>query len=218
MYGDSIEVTRLPGMTLTEDTWNVTSSPTNNPYAYSKVAAEKTAWEMQRAQSRWDLVVICPGMVLGPSLSPESVSGSIYMVEALFRGDNRFGCPDVRYPLVDVRDVAAAHVAAGENAAAHGRYLVAHQKTQGLLEIANMVRPVHRHPKSLPTWNFPKAMMYVLAPAIGVTMQWTAGNIGVDYLLDNSRSKKELGIEYRSEEQLIRDHYEAWLATQGGKK
>ncbi|MFX6353609.1 NAD-dependent epimerase/dehydratase family protein, partial [Acinetobacter baumannii] len=66
-----------PGGTLTEAQWNTSSSVDHNPYQYSKVAAEREAWKLCEAQSRWDLVVINPGMVYGPSLTPGSHSASI---------------------------------------------------------------------------------------------------------------------------------------------
>ncbi|KAI1338673.1 hypothetical protein F5Y15DRAFT_416896 [Xylariaceae sp. FL0016] len=49
------------------------------PVAYraSKVLAEKRAWAMCRAQDRWDMVVLCPGMVFGALVEGtlESVAG-----------------------------------------------------------------------------------------------------------------------------------------------
>lgn len=39
------------------------------PYSFSKKLAELEAWEMAKAQSRWDLVVVNPGLVLGPPVT-----------------------------------------------------------------------------------------------------------------------------------------------------
>jgi hypothetical protein len=40
----------------------------HNPCPYSKVCAEREAWRLAGGQSRWGLVAINPGLVLGPSL------------------------------------------------------------------------------------------------------------------------------------------------------
>ena len=39
--------------------------------------AEQTAWELAGAQDRWSMVTVNPGLILGPSLTPVSDSGSL---------------------------------------------------------------------------------------------------------------------------------------------
>ncbi|KAJ4982585.1 dihydroflavonol-4-reductase [Stagonosporopsis vannaccii] len=213
IYGDSIEVLKMENSTLSEKYWNETSSASNNPYSYSKVVAEREAWKMHDAQKRWKLVVINPGLVVGPSLSPSSASGSLYMLEAMYRGENKMGTPELHYPVADVRDVAEAHVRAGENVDAKGRYIIASERSLSLLDMAGYVRPVHKQPKLLPTRNLPKLMVYAAGPFIGVSMKWVSGNIGIGYMVDRSRSVEELGVEYRKLEEVFRDHYAAWAAS-----
>lgn len=67
IYGDARESRDVPGGVFTEDQWNTTSSVDHQPYSYSKTVAEQEAWKYQKAQNRWDLVTIHPGLVLGPS-------------------------------------------------------------------------------------------------------------------------------------------------------
>ncbi|TIC93828.1 Tetraketide alpha-pyrone reductase 2 [Colletotrichum higginsianum] len=214
MYGDNADVLKEDNDTLTESCWNMTSSVSYSPYAYSKMIAEREAWTMQGLQDRWSLVVLNPGMVLGPSLTPESVSGSHFMLEALFRGDNRMGCADLSWPLVDVRDVAEAHVMAGEDVSATGRYIVSGDRTVSLLEMADLVRPVHRNPRALPGRNLPKLMVYMAGPFIGITKKWTDANVGIPFRVDNSRSVEQLGLKYRSAEEACRSFYESWQKKQ----
>ncbi|THW00136.1 cinnamoyl-CoA reductase [Aureobasidium pullulans] len=118
MYGDSADILHYDNATLTESHWNTTSTATSSAYSYSKVAAEREAWKICHAQSRWDLIAINPGLVIGPSLTPESASGSLHVLEAMYKGDNKMGAPELHYPIVDVREVAEAHVRAGVDAAA----------------------------------------------------------------------------------------------------
>ena len=69
MVGDNWE--RGEDHVLTEEDWNVSATPTYLTYHYSKVVAERKAWEMytnQTGTNKWKLVVINPGMILGPPL------------------------------------------------------------------------------------------------------------------------------------------------------
>jgi dihydroflavonol-4-reductase len=213
MYGDSADILDYENATLTDTHWNTTSTAANNPYSYSKVAAEREAWKIFEAQNRWDLVVINPGLVIGPSLSPESVSGSLHMLEAMYRGQNKSGAPELHYPIADVREVAEAHVRAGVSATAKGRYIIASSRSVSQLEMANLVRPYHEKPEVLPKKNLPKLMIYVAGPFMGLSMKWVSRNIGIGYKVDNGRSVEELGTTYRAQAETMKDHYRAWAAT-----
>ncbi|KAL4885739.1 hypothetical protein BJY04DRAFT_213941 [Aspergillus karnatakaensis] len=170
MYGDCIEI-------LSTENGGVLSE-----------LAEREAWKMQKSQSvpnRWSLVVLNPGLVLGPSLAAASVSGSLFLIEQVYSGAYRMaGCPELYYPIVDVRDVADAHVKAGDmgvsSSVQQGRYLIAPEgDTVNLLEIADMVRAVHHEPRMLPGRNMPRLLMYAIAPFVGLSMKWMNGNMGV---------------------------------------
>merc|ERR1712159_15872 len=51
---------------FTEEDWNDTSTIENAPYRYSKVVAEKKAWEIAKKSESLSLAVICPSFVIGP--------------------------------------------------------------------------------------------------------------------------------------------------------
>jgi hypothetical protein len=72
--------------------------------------------------------------------------------------------------------------------------------------MADFVRPIHRNPTALSSRSLPKILVYAAGPFIRVSMKWVARNIGIRFKVDNSRSVKELGISYRSTEQVLRDH------------
>ena len=113
-------ITDEPDGTFDESMWNEHSSVDRNPYYFSKAAAERTAWGFARS-SQFDLVVINPSVVLGPSLVP-SVNTSNSVLVGLLRGQYP-GILDLDYAIVDVRDVAKAHRLAMETPTASGRYL-----------------------------------------------------------------------------------------------
>src|SRR5690606_37433163 len=73
-YGDAIDILQTENNSFDESHWNSTSSETHQPYPYSKVMAERKAWEMAEAQDRWKLVCINPALVFGKSLTPNTQS------------------------------------------------------------------------------------------------------------------------------------------------
>ena len=93
IYGDAVEIKRAPRGVFDEQLWNDTSSESHQPYSYSKVMAERKAWDINRQQSRWDLVTINPSLVLGPALTTLSQSTSIDVMRDLGSGRQRTGVP-----------------------------------------------------------------------------------------------------------------------------
>ncbi|KAL7952250.1 NAD(P)-binding protein [Trichoderma compactum] len=184
MYCDSSEVYALPEHTLTESVWNTTASPIYNPYAYSKAKSKRLAWRITNAQSqpRWDLVAICPGLVLGPPLSGASESGYLRMLEHMYEGSDR--------------------------------HIMSHEKLTSILAMAELVRPFHKQTRLLPTRAMPRLLVYLAAPFLNMSKRWADGNLGIDFDLDNRRSKDKLRVVYRPLEETFRDHCPSYLARQ----
>lgn len=108
---------------FTEDDWNSKSSLKRLPYYYSKVLAEKFVWNFAEQHPEIKFVVINPFIVVGPSLVP-----SLNESNAIFKNivEGKFpAILDFTWTLVDVRDVASAHIAALESSNASGRYICA---------------------------------------------------------------------------------------------
>jgi len=111
---------------LTEADWNTKSTLDRNPYYLSKTLAERAAWDfMARERPSFDLVVVNPFVIMGPSLG-RAVNTSNQILVDLVTGVYP-AIIGLTWGLVDVRDVAAAHVRAAEVASASGRYLCAQQ-------------------------------------------------------------------------------------------
>ncbi|XP_024544226.1 cinnamoyl-CoA reductase 1-like isoform X1 [Selaginella moellendorffii] len=66
------------------------------------------------------VVVICPVVVLGPILQSK-INASVGLVATLMNG-SKTSYPNIYFALVDVRDVAEAHIAGYEDPNASGRY------------------------------------------------------------------------------------------------
>ena len=210
VFGDYIDVMAMDGHVLSERYFNTTSTAENNPYHYSKTVAEQAAWAAARAQDRWRMVAVNPGLVLGPSLTPASQSGSLFLLDELFRGFFFYGAPDFSFTVVDVRDLAAAHIAAAENPDAHGRYILAAPEMVSFFEISQILRDRHPRNLRLPRTRLPHWPVRVLGPAFGLTQDYIRKHLGIRFTVDNRRSIEELGISYRPFEETITDHYAAW--------
>ncbi|EGG19600.1 NAD-dependent epimerase/dehydratase family protein [Cavenderia fasciculata] len=97
-----------------ESDWNDSASEAT-PYQYSKVLAEKATWNFRKEKGplAFEIIVINPSFVVGPALS-RTLNTSLSTLEEGLRG---VGAPFTqrRVGLVDVRDVADAHVVALES-------------------------------------------------------------------------------------------------------
>ncbi|XP_052170078.1 phenylacetaldehyde reductase-like [Diospyros lotus] len=89
-----------------------------NWYMLSKTLAEEAAWKFSK-ENGIDMVVLNPGLVIGPLLQ-QTFNESVEMILKLINGAPTF--PNVIFRLVDVRDVANAHIQAFEIPSANGRY------------------------------------------------------------------------------------------------
>jgi nucleoside-diphosphate-sugar epimerase len=208
VHGDNVDmVGRGP---FTEDDWNTTSSVDHQPYPYSKTVAEKAAWEICEQQDRWDLVTIHPGLVLGPSLTTASKSGSMTTMKAFTDGMLATGAPDLAMGMVDVRDVARAHILAGFTADAHGRYLT-NARTVTMLEIGKILRKSFGFTYPFPHNTVPKWLFRLVAPAAGYSRDFVDKNVGFPLEFDNTRSREGLGIVYRDAAGTITEHFQQMI-------
>jgi nucleoside-diphosphate-sugar epimerase len=217
IFGDYADVLGMTDGVLCERYFNTTSTVENNPYHYAKTVAERAAWEAEAAQDRWRMVSVNPGLILGPSLTPTSESGSLFLLEELFKGYFFYGAPDFSFTTVDVREVADAHIAAAEKPEAKGRYIVADRTMTSFHEMSRIIRSRHPRDRRLPRTALPHWPVRLLGPAFGLTQDYIRKHLGIRFPVDNSRSVRELGITYRPIEQTLLDHYEAWRSQRAAK-
>ena len=210
IYGDNIDSRDVPGGVFTDEHWNTTSSVDHQPYSYSKTVAEQEAWRYQKAQDRWDMVTIHPGLVLGPALTSASDSASLSTMKQFTDGSMLAGAPALTMGVVDVRDVADAHLRAGFTPEAHGRYIV-NADSLTLLQMGKMLRRRFGPLYAFPRMTAPKAFVKAAAPVVGLTRKFVDLNIGYPLAFDNGRSRDELGLTYHPVEQTVTDHFQQML-------
>ena len=209
IYGDAIDILKTEKGVLTEAHWNTTSSAEHQPYPYSKVQAEKLAWEMAEKQDRWDLVVINPGFIMGPSLTKRIDSTSVEIMLQMATGKFKTGVPSGKMSFVDVRDTAKAHVLAGFTPTASGRHICT-SVDKTFLDMADVIR--NEHPEfPLPKGFVPKWLFSLIAPFIGFSRKYVKLNVGYDLKTDNSYIKNDLGMEFLPFNQTISDHFNQLL-------
>jgi len=181
--GNQVELD--PSHIWTENDWNE-SATIANPYPYSKTLAEKAAWALTK-ELGLELVTIHPGVVVGPApMARSDVSTLSYVIEIL-EGKYADGAPPRYTGVVDVRDVAHAHILAMEKSNAKGRYICSSRSQAGIFEMSEIIEK-----------NFPgkyKVAKKLLDPTKGPRINSS----------DNTKITKELGLEYTSLETSIVD-------------
>jgi len=115
-----------PDKVWSEEDWNTNSSPTAGPYRYSKTLAERAFWDWAKEHPNVHTAVINPGFVLGPVHSARADGESIELMTSYLNGSaQEAGIANNNcFPIVDVRDVALAHITAAEKQTASGRFLL----------------------------------------------------------------------------------------------
>jgi nucleoside-diphosphate-sugar epimerase len=222
IYTDAIDCKKAPNGVLTEDIWNTTASLDHQPYSYSKTLAEKKAWEINEAQNRWDLVTINPSLVMGPALNPgATTSESFSLLKQLGDGTLKMGVPNVGIGLVDVRDVANAHFAAGFTPEAEGRHITSGHSTN-FLEIAKALQPKFGDSFPIPKKALPKWLAVLFGPMMdsSISRKFLRNNINIEWKANNSKIKKELNINFRPLQETMEDGFQV-LVDEGivkGKK
>ena len=137
--------------------------PSINAYIRSKVAAEEALWKYVATEaSDMSVSTIHPGAILGPPLGSDSAGTSVSTIRGMITGSVP-GIPPISVPMVDVRDVALAHVAALENPAANGhRFAVCHPEPIRYLEVAKILRAAGY--TKVPSREIPQGLIRALAP------------------------------------------------------
>jgi nucleoside-diphosphate-sugar epimerase len=210
IFGDNADIALTPGGVFTEKEWNTTSSAEFQPYSYSKTIAEKEAWALAKEQDQWDLLIINPGWVLGPSVSKRKDSMSIGAMIRFGNGVYKAGVPELCSGIVDVRDVASAHIKAGYTPGASGRHIIVSGEAT-LLDLATMLRKHFGDAYPFPRKQVPKFLFWLIAPKYGLSRKYVSRNVGIHIKFDNSYSKKDLGMSYTPIEQTVKEHFQQLL-------
>lgn len=206
IYGDSIDMKNQKLSILTEEQFNISSSLCHQPYSYSKVQAEKKAWELVKQQSSWKLVVLNPSFVMGPSLTSNSQSESLKYMTEMISGKFKSGAAELYLGYVDVRDVAKAHIYCLENKA-EGRHIISERVTD-MLSFASIIRAHYGNIYKLPKSNTPKWLVKLIGGLFGLSAKYVKNNVGIPIQFDTTKSIDKLKLNYIPLEQTVKDMIE----------
>lgn len=185
---------------LTEDDWNERSSLTRNPYYLSQTLAERAAWDFVKTQQPgFELVVMNPFLVIGPSHGPGlNTSNAVFrdLVTGVYPG-----VMSVTWGMVDVRDVARAHILAMERPNAQGRYICANT-TINMAQVVELLQSLgYKEGYKLPRFDMAcaagdfavKLMSYAQPKGVG---SYLRTHIGKTPRFSHAKLQQELGLEF----------------------
>lgn len=190
--------------TFDESRWTDINHPDAYPYVKSKTIAERAAREWVAAEGgSMEFVSVNPGMVLGPVDSGD-FSASVELVSQLLSGAMPMA-PNLGFPIVDVRDIAALHVLALETQGLAGERFLGAGQFLTALEIAGVLRArLGEQARKTPTRPMPDWVVNILA-LFNPEVRGIKTEIGKVRHVDASHAKDRLGWTIRAVEDTIAD-------------
>jgi len=183
------------GMSEFDETlWTDVNHPVGRvAYTKSKALAERAAWDFVSNQApEIALTTINPVLVLGAPLD-KNFGSSISIVERILKGKDPM-LPDLRFAIVDVRDVAQMHVAAIKNKATEGERILASSETYSFVQIAKYLKSVYPSSKAKRA-QAPAFVMKALSFFDG-EISAILPLLGKPMLISNAKAMRILGIKF----------------------
>lgn len=178
---------------FTEADWTVLDGPGVDAYGKSKTLSERAAWDFVAGEGAgMELVTMLPVAVMG-SVMGKDVSGSNHIVQNMLNG----AMPvllDIYLPVVDVRDVASAHILALETPEAAGqRFLISSGPVMSLSEIGRTLKEhLGDAAGRVPTRVLPTAEAQLAAPS-NPQVRAALPDLGYRKQLSNEKARRVLG-------------------------
>jgi nucleoside-diphosphate-sugar epimerase len=146
---------------FSEKDWTDVGSKRATPYYKSKTLAERAAWEFAEEHGL-PLAVINPGLILGP-LMANDIGSSVGLIWKLMNGKftrlPRYGCS-----VVDVRDVALAHLQAMIEPTAAGQRFIVGGRVLSMKDLSRaLTKSFPLYESQLPTAELPDWFVRILA-------------------------------------------------------
>ncbi len=182
---------------MTEENWsNPDVLEDNTAYTRSKVIAEKAAWDYVNGEGQGlELACINPSAVLGPVLSGD-FSASVQLITQLMSGQLP-AMPKLGFQIVDVRDVAAAHVAAMEVPEAAGERFATAGDYYWFTDIADVLREKYpAYAKKIPSRKLPSFLVSILT-IFNPVMKQIVPELDKRRYVNAEKAQRVLGVNFR---------------------
>ena len=190
---------------LTEEHWsNPDNLKDNTAYTRSKTIAERAAWDYVNGEGKGlELAVINPAAVLGPVMSGD-LSASLELLTMPLSGKIP-AVPRIGFGIVDVRDVAAAQVAAMTVPGAAGERFLVSQPFMWFSDVADVLREAFpAYAKKLPKGTMPDFMLKIVA-VFNPALKQVIPELGRQRQISNEKARTILGWTPRTANEAIID-------------
>jgi len=186
-----------------EDDWTDVDAAGVSAYAKSKTLAEKAAWDFMQSSDAdgMELSVINPGLVFGPVLNTH-VGTSASLVKRILRRELP-ACPNLCLPLVDVRDVANAHIQAMTVSAAAGQRHCCVSDTIWMIEAAQILDRFYADKGyKVPTGELPDWVFKTVA-LFDPSLREAVPQLGEMIRIDSKKARSQLNWQPHGTEGMI---------------
>ncbi len=182
-----------------EDNWCNLDAPGTSAYAKSKTLAEREAWRIAETEGL-HLTTINPGFVVGPPLDA-NYGSSIGVVKRFLKGKDPM-LPKIGFSMVDVRDVAEAHLRALQRPATAGNRYAA---TAGFMWMPAMGATLKAaYPtRRIPTRTAPVFMLRIIA-MFDASLRAIMPSLGIKHDVSGARATTDLGITFTTPQDGLR--------------
>lgn len=193
---------------FTEADWNESAKDGPLPYPQSKLLAERAAVDFRDAlpaHAQFELTAINPTYVLGPVEARVHLRTSPSLIRQVLAGKLP-AIPNLFFNLVDVRDVADAHVRAMEHPieSLEARY-ICYAEELHFTEICARLQAAFPD-RRLPRRRIPDPLMYVYALFDKrLTWSYLRRALGRSITVDNARAREKLGVRFRPVDDTLKD-------------
>lgn len=181
-----------PRKVFTEADWTNPAHPDTYAYVRSKVIAERAARDfMAREGGNLEFVTINPGAVLGPVLGND-FSASLEIITKLMNGDLP-GLPNFGFAIVDVRDIADAHIGAMTAPGMNGERFLCAGEFLWMKDIAAILKSrLGDRAKRVPTRGLPDFVLRIVG-RFDRTIGMVLPELGKARVCDASHARELLG-------------------------
>jgi len=212
VYGHDDE--KLENETLGPEHWTNLDSGSVTHYTRSKTLAEKLVWEFKKTEKpSFDVCTMNPGWVVGPLLAKMSCKATSSKQVTSFLTNENPMLPKNKMSVVDVRDVACAHVRALDmNREVDGKRYILVSTTVWMVDV-----PKALHEEFAPLGYNPKAKelyrWFVWAGSFfSSALDHVLYNYNVAWKVDGSLAVKELlDVDYRPWKKALNEHAHALI-------
>ncbi|KAI6205698.1 hypothetical protein M3Y94_00821900 [Aphelenchoides besseyi] len=183
--------------TFNEEDWTNIESPKVMNYAKSKTLAERAAWDFlkENKDNQFKLTCLNPTFVIGPLLT-NTLGASITTMKKFLNFEVP-GIPPLHMGMVDVRDVARAHILAMQRPETDGERILITTESWWFKKICAVLSEEFKSQGYIiPFLPVPYPFVWLYS-FISVEAKASLCRLNRKVVFDNEKSKKLLGLEYR---------------------